>query len=306
MGSNRPILPNVRPCLRALYSSIAVNADHPASCTDLASRVRPSPATHKSSTYTAWFSRMMRVDSLCSQSRRVSATRAWTRATLTRALSRLLLPLALRVRAFCALRSLRSARRRNLGLATFRPSDRTAKCVSPRSIPASESDAGSGSSPASTTKLAKYRPAASMITVTLDGSDGRSRDQRTGTSPIFGSRSFPPAVTVNRALRVNRIACRRSLRDRNRGGATRGPFRLPVTEAKKFRYAAFRSASACWSTTADTSPSHARSGVALAAVSRADSSASVRYGCPAACASCRARSASLNTTRAQPNARARA
>jgi hypothetical protein len=48
-----------------------------------------------------------------------------------------------------------------------------------------------------------------------------------------------------------------------------------VTEAKKFRYATFRSASACWSTTADTSPSQARSGVALAAVSWADSSALV-------------------------------
>jgi hypothetical protein len=171
-----------------------------------------------------------------------------------------------RLRAFCALRSLRSARRRNLGFATFRPSDRTAKCVRPRSLPISESDAGSGSSPASTAKLAKYRPVASTITVTLVGSDGRSRDQRTGTSPIFGSRSFPPVVMVNRALRVNRIAC----------------------------------------TTADTSPSHARSGVALTAVSRADISASVMYGSPFACASCRARSPSLNTTRAHPNALARA
>ena len=43
-----------------------------------------------------------------------------------------------------------------------------------------------------------------------------------------------------------------------------------------------------------------------AAVSRADSSRSVRYGSPAAKASCRARSPSLNTTRAQPNALASA
>jgi hypothetical protein len=194
----------------------------------------------------------------------------------------LLLPGALRLSAFCAVRSLRSARRRNLGLATFRPSDRTAKCVSPRSIPASAPEGGSGSSAAWTTKLAKYRPAASLITVTLDGPAGRSRDQQTSTSPIFGRRSFPPAVTAKRALRVNRIACRRSLRDRNRGGPTLGPFRVPATEAKKFRYAAVRSASACCSTTDDTSPSQARSGLALAAVSRADSSPSVRYGRPAA------------------------
>jgi len=42
-----------------------------------------------------------------------------------------------------------------------------------------------------------------------------------------------------------------------------------VTEAKEFRYAVFRSAGACWSTTADTSLGQARSGVALATVSRA-------------------------------------
>ena len=86
------------------------------------------------------------------------------------------------------------------------------------------------------------------------------------------------------------------------GGSIFGPFRFPVTEAKKFRYAVFRSARACWSTTADTSPSQARSGLALAAVSRADNSASPMYGSPAAKASCRTRKASLNTTRAQPNA----
>ena len=61
VGSNRPARANVRPYLAALYSSMCTNADQPASCTDLASRVRPSPATHKSSTYTAWLSRMIRV-----------------------------------------------------------------------------------------------------------------------------------------------------------------------------------------------------------------------------------------------------
>ncbi len=142
--------------------------------------------------------------------------------------------------------------------------------------------------------------------MTDDGSDGRSRDQRTGTSPIFGSRSLPSGSTLNRAFAVNRTDWRRSLRDRNRGGAIRGPFRLPVTEAKKFRYATLRSAWACWSTTDDTSPSHARSGLAFAAVSRADNSASVMYGSPSACACWRARSASLYTTLAHPNALARA
>ncbi len=43
------------------------------------------------------------------------------------------------------------------------------------------------------------------------------------------------AVMENRAFFVKRIACRLSSLDRKRGGATFGPFRLPVMEAKKFR-----------------------------------------------------------------------
>ena len=49
-------------------------------------------------------------------------------------------------------------------------------------------------------------PGRVQITVTDDGSDGRPRDQVTATSPIFGSRSFPPAVIAKQALRVNRIS----------------------------------------------------------------------------------------------------
>jgi len=87
---------------------------------------------------------MMRVDSLCSQSRRASATRACTFATFTRALPRLALAIFLRLRSRWALRSFRSARRKNLGLAIFRPSDRTAKCARPRSMPASAPVSGRG------------------------------------------------------------------------------------------------------------------------------------------------------------------
>jgi hypothetical protein len=86
-----------------------------------------------------------------------------------------------------------------------------------------------------TTKLAKYRPAESLMMVTDDGLVGSGRDQRTGTSPILGSRSLPLGMTLNPALAVNRIDCRWSLRDRNLGGAAFGPFRCPLVEAKKFR-----------------------------------------------------------------------
>ncbi len=234
----------------------------------------------------------------------MSATRACALATFTTAFLRLAEPFCLRDKSCCNRLSLRAARRRNFGAATFRALDSTAKWVRPRSIPTSESVSGSGSSVACTTNDAKYRPAASLTIVTLDGAEGSVRDQRTSRSPIFGNLSRPLSSTLNRALAVNRIACRLSLRDRNLGGATLRPLRLPVTEAKKLRYAVFRSARACWSTTADTSPSHARSGVSFAAVTRLDSSASDRYGNPSARACCRARSASLNTTRAHPNARA--
>ncbi|RAN94021.1 hypothetical protein LAH08_05856 [Micromonospora noduli] len=86
-----------------------------------------------------------------------------------------------------------------------------------------------------TTNDAKYRPAASRITVTDVGMAGSVRDQRTCTSPIFGSLSRPLSKTLNRALAVNRMACRLSLRDRNRGAPTVRPLRLPETEVKKLR-----------------------------------------------------------------------
>jgi hypothetical protein len=61
------------------------------------------------------------------------------------------------------------------------------------------------------------------VTVTEFGSAGSSRDQRTVTAPIFGSRNRPAGVIVNRALRVNRIDWRGCFFDRNRDGATGRP-----------------------------------------------------------------------------------
>lgn len=184
---------------------------------------------------------MIRVEVLWWKSRRELATLACARATVTRALSLLLLPGCLRARDLWSLRSFRSARRRNFGDRITVPSDSTANDVRPRSIPASASLAGTGNrevssaETVSTTNEAKYRPAGSRITVTLAGAEGRSRDQRTSKSPIFGRRSRPLGRILNRAFAVNRIACLRSLRDLNRGRWTLGPLRLPVTEAKKFR-----------------------------------------------------------------------
>ncbi len=49
-GNQRSIRANVRPYSFALYSSMATNELHPASCTLLASLVRASPLTARSST----------------------------------------------------------------------------------------------------------------------------------------------------------------------------------------------------------------------------------------------------------------
>lgn len=59
----------------------------------------------------------------------------------------------------------------------FRPSERTAKCPRPRSRPIVESMSGRISGSVSTTKLAKYRPALALITVTVDGVSSRRMRQ---------------------------------------------------------------------------------------------------------------------------------
>lgn len=102
---------------------------------------------------------------------------------------------------------------------------------------------------------------------------------------------------------MNRIVCRLSLRDLKRGSATFGPLRVPFIDAKKFEYAVSKSLSDCCSTTAETSPSQARASVFFASVmTRLDRSPTFGYGKPWSRTHLRARNASLNTTRAHPNA----
>ncbi len=79
---------------------------------------------------------------------------------------------------------------------------------------------------------------------------------------------------------------------------------MPDSEANQFLNACTASRHACTSTTDDTSVSHVRSSVRFARVAtRRWTSMSDSFS-PAAYASSRVRIASLNTTRAQPNARA--
>jgi hypothetical protein len=101
------------------------------------------------------------------------------------------------------------------------------------------------------------------------------------------------------------MACRRSFRDRKRGGETFGPFRFRVTELKKFRYAGVQVRERLLQDDGRhlAQPFPARCGLGLR---QPGGRASVMYGSPAACAACRAARASLNTTRAHPNALASA
>lgn len=93
--------------------------------------------------------------------------------------------------------------------------------------------AASAAGSVSMTKEAKYLPAASLTTVTLEGTAGSARDHFTRTAPILGRLSFPHAVSDQRAFAVKRIDCRASLRDFMRGSPTRVPVRSPLREAKK-------------------------------------------------------------------------
>ena len=185
------------------------------------------------------------------------------------------------------------------------PFDRTANVVNPKSIPTSWSMTGSGSVSASITNEAKYRPAVSLTSVTEDGDDGSSRDQRTFRSPIFAAYRRPFGFRLN-PLRVSRITCRLSLRDRNRGAPTLRPLRLPDIESNQLRYAARASWHACTRATDATSDNQARSGVRLASVTTRRCTSVAEIFSPAEYASCLARSASLYTTRAHPNALASA
>src|SRR4029453_12073772 len=95
------------------------------------------------------------------------------------------------------------------------------------------------------------------MTVTLDGAEGNSRDQRTRTWPTLARYS----LVLRRAepLRVSRIDWGPCL-VRNLGCPTRRPLRLPVRESNQLRWARRASWHAWTRATEATSVSHARSG----------------------------------------------
>ena len=73
----------------------------------------------------------------------------------------------------------------------MRPSDSTAKWVSPRSMPITGRPAGSGHPAGLDHETSEVPPGRVLDHRHAGGSDGRARDQRTGTSPIFGQAQLP-------------------------------------------------------------------------------------------------------------------
>jgi hypothetical protein len=129
-----------------------------------------------------------------------------------RALARFFDPLALRDSSRPRRLSFFSARRRKRGLLIFVPSDRTAKADKPRSIPVSVSSSGRVSGSVSTTKLRKYRPQLSLVTVRDVGAAGRRRDHLTLRLPTLATYTVPSSWR-EKALVVRRIDCRVSFFD---------------------------------------------------------------------------------------------
>ena len=211
-GNHRSTFTNLRPCRAALYASMPTNVDQPASCTLRASRVRARPETARSSTTISWFSRTIGGRQLVQPV--PAGVRRPGHDTLRPCGStwcRFALPFWRRASSCCARRSF--SRRSSGRYADCRPSGRPTARRSgsgPGRCPPRDRRAGAAASGTSTTNEAWYRPDASTVTVTDDASLGRSRDQRTGTSPIPGRRSRPAWVILNRAALVNRIDWHRS------------------------------------------------------------------------------------------------
>lgn len=193
-GSYLPIVSNDFPLQRALYSSIFLNENQPASPMDFASFLFCiNPFTLRSSTATAWFSRTSRVDNLWRKS--FLWLRTFSKAIATRILCllRLLLPRFRRSILRCSRAIFFSDLRRNLGLSIFCPVERTAKCFRPKSTPmveSSEYGAGSGLLiPVSTSKLTKCLPEGSRETVVVFTTPSNRRDRTIDMWPNFGSQT---------------------------------------------------------------------------------------------------------------------
>lgn len=246
-----------RPAHSPLYWSWRVNSPHPASAIALDSDgLRIMFFTFRDSTQTTWLSLISLRVALCRASWRQSAIFAWSRATFKRALARFFEPLA-----FLLKRRWSSTRRTAYlavwrGLPDLNPVSVTNKYFKPTSMPTVEAVIGSDTGSNSQRQDTKYRPAASLVMVTVDGVDGNGRDQRTSNAVLLFAMYSLPSRYLN-ALAVNSAACLWRLL--LKAGYAARP-------AKKLAKAVCWWRKDCWSGTQETSFSQANSGCFLRAV----------------------------------------
>lgn len=162
--------------------------------------------TFRDSTQTTWLSLISLRDALCRASSRQSAIFAWSRATFKRALARFFEPLA-----FLLNRRWSNARRAAYlvvwrGLPDLNPVSVTNKSFKPTSMPTIEEVIGSDAGSNSQRHETKYRPAASLEMVTVDGTDGSGRLQRTSKGALLFAMYNLPSRYLN-AASVSVAAC---------------------------------------------------------------------------------------------------
>ncbi|VUS60193.1 hypothetical protein SPARK1531C2_05620 [Klebsiella grimontii] len=162
-----------------------MNSPQPASAIALDSDgLRIMFFTLRDSMQTTWFSLMSLRVALCRASIRQSAIIAWSRATFKRALVRFFEPLGflLNRRWSCARRAAYLAVWR--GLPDLNPVSVTNKSFKPTSMPTVEAVIGSDTGSNLQRHETKYRPAASLETVTVDGTGCSERLQRTSKGAL--------------------------------------------------------------------------------------------------------------------------
>jgi phage regulator Rha-like protein len=194
LGSKRPICTKFLPDHAHLYSTIVRNFDQ------LTSPIAWArlwffiiPAMFRFSTQTVWFSRTMRVLTLCRKSLRWLVTFSYRLASRLRAFSRFLLLLAFLECLYCKYLSRLSDFFRCFGLAIFSPVESVAKSFKPTSMPMvvdSCTGASVGAvSGVSTRTLAKYLFVGVLLMVTVLIFPSNARCSTALTAPIFGNSS---------------------------------------------------------------------------------------------------------------------
>lgn len=141
--------------------------------------------TFRDSTQTTWFSLISLRDNLCKLSMRQSAIFAWSFATFSFALARLLEPFFFLLNRRCSKAKRFAYFAVWRGLPVLNPVSVTNKSFKPTSMPTVFAEIGSDLGSNSQRHDAKYLPAESLEIVILDGVEGNSRLQRISNGSLL-------------------------------------------------------------------------------------------------------------------------